>query len=214
MQRRTGSHQPIDIHLKDQKYFNYRGKTKNGLPHGEGSATLTTGLTYTGDFNNGIIDGFGTLKYSDGKVYKGHFKRGKRHGRGRMIFPNGKERNQIYDYGKLKSNGSISDTAEFRDNYLKEVWPVTIESTYASREEVLHHTRNFNQNERRRRKRRGSIGYEYKGQIQLLSGKDKAMNEFINKQKGSNYFRTDRENGQGFGNCGMNRAGIFYGARR
>ena len=202
-----------------QNYQGYQGELLNGTPHGKGSAMLAPGLRYAGDFRNGLIDGFGTLKYNDGRMYKGCFKQGKRHGRGRLIYPNGDEEAQVYNFGKLQDHGARSArgrSSNYNRNYLKEVYPVNVESRIASTAELVRHTQLFNFRERRRKsvnRGKGLFTERRATTPVLLTGKDKAMNEFINKQKGSNYFRTDRVEGNGFGNCGMNRAAIFQNAR-
>lgn len=62
----------------------YSGECKEGLAHGDGTAT---GLdTYEGHFRKGLPNGFGTYKWNTGAVYTGQWKKGLRHGRGKYTY--------------------------------------------------------------------------------------------------------------------------------
>lgn len=65
------------------------GMFEFGLPHGEGSITLTNSETYTGEFDHGHMHGTGTLTLAGGAgFYKGKFSRGQKHGRGLLLTKN------------------------------------------------------------------------------------------------------------------------------
>jgi len=62
----------------------YTGECKEGLAHGDGTAT---GLdTFEGHFSKGLPNGFGTYKWNTGAVYTGQWKKGLRHGRGKYTY--------------------------------------------------------------------------------------------------------------------------------
>lgn len=60
----------------------YEGEWCDGLRHGYGTETCTSGESYVGEWREGKYNGRGELKGSDGSEYKGEFVRGKFHGRG------------------------------------------------------------------------------------------------------------------------------------
>lgn len=79
----------------------YKGKFKDGKPHGKGTLILPTGSKYVGDFRNGMLTGkgnFGNYKgeFVNGKLngkgsyygrwfeYVGEFKNGEPHGKGTL----------------------------------------------------------------------------------------------------------------------------------
>ncbi|MCB9015635.1 MAG: hypothetical protein H6541_07535 [Lentimicrobiaceae bacterium] len=64
----------------------YTGKCKNGLAHGQGTAT---GIDrYEGQFKKGLPDGKGKYTWSTGEVYDGQWRAGKREGIGKYTFLN------------------------------------------------------------------------------------------------------------------------------
>ena len=64
--------------------FNYSGKCKKGLAHGNGIASGVD--IYEGHFKKGLPDGKGTYAWSTGEKYIGVFKAGLRNGEGVYIF--------------------------------------------------------------------------------------------------------------------------------
>jgi hypothetical protein len=60
----------------------YLGSLKNGLPHGQCTATWADGMTYAGEWVDGIITGQGTCTYPSGHQYIGGWKNAKRSGHG------------------------------------------------------------------------------------------------------------------------------------
>ncbi|MCS6833038.1 MAG: hypothetical protein NZ521_05660 [Flammeovirgaceae bacterium] len=69
----------------------YKGKYRNGMPHGQGKYTWTDGSVYEGDFSYGKISGWGTFKSVDGDVYEGYWYDGKKEGYGTFRWKNGDE---------------------------------------------------------------------------------------------------------------------------
>ena len=68
----------------------YKGKCKNGLANGKGTAKGDD--TYIGNFKDGLPDGRGKYTYQNGNTYYGFWKNGLKHGQGRYkYFANGKE---------------------------------------------------------------------------------------------------------------------------
>ena len=62
----------------------YRGETVNGVMHGRGTATWTTGDSYTGEWRNDVFHGRGTYTWADGDQYEGDYQDEKQHGTGTL----------------------------------------------------------------------------------------------------------------------------------
>ncbi len=75
------------IHVK------YVGETKDGVPHGTGTETVSfdrgKGQKYVGQFKDGKRHGQGTLTLADGDKYVGEFKDNKLHGQGTLTLADG-----------------------------------------------------------------------------------------------------------------------------
>ena len=67
----------------------YEGDFENGVMHGRGKYTWTTGNVYEGDFENGVMHGRGRYTWPSGDVYEGDFRKGKFSGRGQLIKSDG-----------------------------------------------------------------------------------------------------------------------------
>ena len=67
----------------------YYGEWKNGIQHGEGTATYANGGKYVGNWRNGRPNGRGTYIHANGDTYDGEFKDGKGHGQGTYTYANG-----------------------------------------------------------------------------------------------------------------------------
>ena len=59
----------------------YTGEIASGIPHGDGTWTLSDGRKYVGEWKVGLPNGQGTLTHPDGRKYVGEFNVGKYHGR-------------------------------------------------------------------------------------------------------------------------------------
>jgi hypothetical protein len=70
-------------------YSEYRGDLANGRPHGFGSITVETGLSYEGEWKNGLMEGVGALRLPNGDEYAGDFLAGRPHGSGRYAAADG-----------------------------------------------------------------------------------------------------------------------------
>lgn len=68
---------------------NYKGDTKDGVPHGKGKITYSSGAVYEGNFEMGKPQGLGTITYPDESEYVGDFKDGVPHGKGTLVYANG-----------------------------------------------------------------------------------------------------------------------------
>ena len=66
----------------ESEEFIYEGEWCNGLRHGYGRETSTSGVSYDGEWVDGKYHGQGHLKGVDNSEYRGEFFRGKFHGRG------------------------------------------------------------------------------------------------------------------------------------
>lgn len=76
--------------LKPEISLIYKGECKNGLAHGNGSASGRD--NYEGEFRKGYPQGQGIYTWSSGEVYDGAWKKGMRHGNGEYsFFINGKD---------------------------------------------------------------------------------------------------------------------------
>ena len=67
----------------------YEGNWREGLMHGKGVYTFSTGAVYDGDFRFGIMHGRGKCKLTYGDYYEGQYKDGKEHGIGVYRYANG-----------------------------------------------------------------------------------------------------------------------------
>jgi len=79
------------------KYENgneYVGKTKDGLPDGNGTMKYPNGSVYTGGWKKGKMHGYGTCNWVNGDVYEGQYVNGMKHGKGEL---------------KLANNGDVYD---------------------------------------------------------------------------------------------------------
>ena len=62
--------------------FIYHGEIENGLRHGRGKCSYSTGDFYSGEFKNGKREGTGVYQCSSGNAYDGEWKSGMKEGRG------------------------------------------------------------------------------------------------------------------------------------
>ena len=79
--------------------FEYKGETKNDIPHGVGLIQWHDGENYKGTFRNGSMEGKGVYRYRNGSVYDGDWQNGERNGFGRKEDEDG----YVYE-GEWKNN--------------------------------------------------------------------------------------------------------------
>ncbi len=89
------------IHVK------YVGETKDGVPHGAGTETVSfdpyKGSEYVGEYKDGKMHGQGTLTSANGAKYVGEFKDNKKHGQGTYTLADGTKYFGEY-VGEFKDN--------------------------------------------------------------------------------------------------------------
>ena len=61
--------------------LNYRGETKNGIPHGKGVLITTSELLFEGEFENGMAVK-GKVTHPSGGTYTGELRNGRPNGMG------------------------------------------------------------------------------------------------------------------------------------
>ena len=83
----------------------YKGKMKDGKPHGKGTITFSSGAKYVGELNNGVICGLGTYTWPDGDMYVGDWKDGKQHGHGTFTAYGQSGRKYVGEYKDGLRNG-------------------------------------------------------------------------------------------------------------
>jgi len=74
----------------------YVGDCKNGLAHGNGTATGAD--SYEGQFSKGMPNGKGTYKWTGGPVYTGEWEKGVRNGKGEMVYSTSRGDSTITGY--------------------------------------------------------------------------------------------------------------------
>jgi len=106
------NNQPMIDYIKSvdgivfQATNSYEGEWADGLPHGKGIFTFSTGGIYTGEFVNGKFQGKGKQTYSYGDVYEGNFVHNKPTGKGKLTLANGTIQEGEFEDGVLKSSKS------------------------------------------------------------------------------------------------------------
>jgi hypothetical protein len=86
----------------------YIGEQVNGLPHGKGKITYSSGATYDGDFVNAFPHGKGKITYSNGATYNGDWINGLPHGKGKITYSSGATYNGDWINGKCHGKGKIT----------------------------------------------------------------------------------------------------------
>ena len=79
----------------------YQKKWLNGMMHGRGTYTFSTGSVYSGEFKNDEFNGIGTFTQADGTVYSGEFKDDLYHGRGKLTLKDGFVLDGIFEQSKF-----------------------------------------------------------------------------------------------------------------
>lgn len=159
----------------------------------EGEETYSNGEIYIGTFKNGERHGFGKYTFSDGKKYEGFFKNGLKHGHGKIIHKNGKIIYVEYKDNKLVTNlyGDHRDwdLDDWRSNntHFHGLAPTMIKS-------------NINGNVVQQRKNHNYLAQNTARQKpvspKIMSQKDRDFDQFINRQKDMDYFRTNHPSQQ------------------
>ena len=110
----------------------YVGEWKDGIWHGQGTATLASGSKYVGDWKDGKTHGQGTYTFANGDKYVGEWKDDKRHGQGTYTWADGSKYVGGWKDGKFHGPGikthadgrveeGIWENSEFK--YKKEISP-------------------------------------------------------------------------------------------
>lgn len=99
--------QETTTNTSTQDKASYKGRKKQGMPHGYGRSTWPDGRKYEGYWDNGQMDGQGSMKYANGDSYEGEWKMGKKDGRGTYIWKNGDKYIGGYSKGKRQGWGSL-----------------------------------------------------------------------------------------------------------
>lgn len=98
------------IHVK------YVGETKDGVPHGIGTETVSfdphKGQKYVGEWKDGKYHGQGTLTSVNGSKHVGGFKDGMIHGQGTYTDPDGDKHVGGFSGGKFKDGNMIATYSE------------------------------------------------------------------------------------------------------
>jgi len=87
----------------------YEGDIVNGVPHGKGKLTFSSGGIYEGDFVWGKRTGKGKLIFSDNTFYEGDFEDGNKTGKGKEVSFLGVYEGDFYK-GKLHGKGKFTDS--------------------------------------------------------------------------------------------------------
>jgi len=71
-------------YFKDSRRMelSFTGTMRDGLMHGSGTLTYSSGNRYEGDFKGSSMHGWGEFLFANGNRYQGEFKESKMHGRG------------------------------------------------------------------------------------------------------------------------------------
>lgn len=101
---------PPDARLPDGS--TYSGDIKNGLFHGEGVQTFTSGVVYSGEFREGYWHGHGKLDFPAQWHYEGDFQKGLMSGQGVLETEDSRyegafEQDQFNGEGRFEVNGGV-----------------------------------------------------------------------------------------------------------
>lgn len=97
----------------------YSGNFKDGLRHGKGTFTCTSGEKYVGDWEHGNMTGNGTLTGSNGFKYIGEFVENKMHGNGELHV-GGNTYKGWFHQGDMNGIGTLYYNKE--KIYIKGIW--------------------------------------------------------------------------------------------
>ncbi len=84
----------------------YTGQLRQGLPHGFGTITFSSGDKYRGEFLEGKMHGRGRFEWLTGAVYEGEFRRGEREGQGTQTSQTGSQYSGDFKQGQFSGKGS------------------------------------------------------------------------------------------------------------
>lgn len=86
----------------------YEGGLVDGVMHGNGTYTWTSGDTYTGEYLFGKMHGTGTMVWKEGDTYTGDFVDDKRTGKGVYTWPDGDTYTGDFIDGERTGNGTFT----------------------------------------------------------------------------------------------------------
>src|SRR5882672_9409550 len=118
-------------------YSDYQGEMRNGRPHGRGTLSVQSGLSYDGHWSDGVMAGRGAIKFpngddyqgefaagaphgagryaaADGSIFEGAFRGGERHGAGTLIMPDGVSSRSVWESGQETARPGADRSDEFQ----------------------------------------------------------------------------------------------------
>ena len=99
-----------EVFLDGGRFF---GRFRDGVIHGQGTATYTDGAQYVGEWEDGYMRGQGTYTWANGAQYVGKWKDGLRHGQGTYTWTDGSKKEGIWKDDKfLYENIAITNEDE------------------------------------------------------------------------------------------------------
>ena len=87
----------------------YLGDKKDGLKHGKGQTTYSTGECYDGSWQHNKRTGWGIYTWPNGQKYEGEWKDDLFHGRGQISYKGGQQYEGEWSEGKKHGSGTLTD---------------------------------------------------------------------------------------------------------
>jgi hypothetical protein len=114
--------QPNGGHMQSMTWKDgiYKGSTKQGKPHGNGTWTHPNGTKYEGEWKDGMKHGKGIMSFPNGSRYTGDFVNGLRHGLGKWTHPDDSKYDGEWENGKPQGKGTI--VYKKGGKYTGEIW--------------------------------------------------------------------------------------------
>lgn len=105
-----------------EKFKDYTGATKDGIPNGKGKMTYSDGSVYEGDWLNGERNGKGRIIWANGDIYEGTWKDDKQNGKGVKSWVDGRLYEGEYKDGLKSGTGTMTwpDGRKFVGTYVND----------------------------------------------------------------------------------------------